>query len=119
MLGATPQLTVLPILGITSSMNMHNRIFRSSLTSKCQATIPKVVREALGLEPGGEVAFELDESGNVRILKVDEGAEIERRKAQFRQRLEEVRKKFRPLPEFAGMDGLEYQRWIRGDGPEV
>lgn len=28
------------------------------LTSKCQVTIPKVVRESLGLEPGAEVEFQ-------------------------------------------------------------
>lgn len=96
-------------------MNVQRRIFRSSMTSKCQATIPKVVREALGLEPGGEVAFELDENGKVQVLKVDEAAEIERRRADFAQRLKEAQRKFGGKDRFMGMDGLEYQRWIRPD----
>jgi len=33
------------------------------VTTKGQVTIPKRVREALGLEPGDEVAFEQTESG--------------------------------------------------------
>lgn len=89
------------------------------LTAKGQVTIPKDIREALGLTPGGPVAFELDDEGNARILKADDEAEVARRKADFRRRLEAVRRKYKPLPEFAHMDGLEYQRWIRGDGPEV
>lgn len=28
------------------------------LTSKCQVTVPKAVRESLGLEPGAEVEFQ-------------------------------------------------------------
>jgi hypothetical protein len=35
------------------------------------------------------------------------------------KRLNEVRAEFKLQDPFAGMDGLEYQRWIRGDGPEV
>lgn len=33
------------------------------ITSKGQVTIPKEIREALGIQPGDEVAFEQTESG--------------------------------------------------------
>ena len=33
------------------------------VTSKGQVTIPLAVRRALGIKPGSEVAFELDEGG--------------------------------------------------------
>ena len=40
----------------------------TTLTSKGQVTIPKHIRDALGLGPGSAVDFELDEQGRV-VLK--------------------------------------------------
>lgn len=100
-------------------MNYHSPKRRSRLTSKCQVTIPKEVRDALGLKALDLVDFELDEDGNARILKADDRRQIDTKKADWLDRLAEVRAKFKLKDEFAGMDGLEYQRWIRGDGPEV
>ncbi|MGI2035341.1 type II toxin-antitoxin system PrlF family antitoxin [Rhizobium panacihumi] len=47
----------------------------STITEKGQVTIPKPVREALGLELGGRVAFCIDENRNVSVERddVDEG----------------------------------------------
>ena len=92
---------------------------QSRLTVKGQVTIPKDIREALGLEAGQTVEFKLDAHGNARIVKVDHQAEIARKKAEWLNRLAEVRANFQLKDEFAGMDGLEYQQWIRGTGPEV
>ena len=39
----------------------------STITIKGQVTIPKAMREYLGLEPGDEVVFSYMESGAVRI----------------------------------------------------
>jgi AbrB family looped-hinge helix DNA binding protein len=39
----------------------------TTLTSKSQVTIPKHIRDALGLGPGSAVDFELDEQGRVVI----------------------------------------------------
>jgi AbrB family looped-hinge helix DNA binding protein len=93
--------------------------YESRLTSKSQVTVPKDVRQALGVEPGGKVRFELGADGRVTLIRVDEDQAFEERKADFLRRLQEVRSKYRLQSEFAEMDGLEYQRWIRGDGPEV
>jgi len=41
----------------------------SRLTKKYQATIPKPVRDALGLEQGDLVSFEFDESGRIVLGK--------------------------------------------------
>lgn len=42
----------------------------SKLTTKCQATIPALVREALGVGPGDRIAFEIDEGeGGVTLRK--------------------------------------------------
>ena len=39
----------------------------ATLTSKGQVTIPKEIREALGLEAGHRIAFQLREDGKVEI----------------------------------------------------
>ncbi len=41
------------------------------VTSKGQVTIPKPVRDRLGIEPGSAVEFELDRTGQVVLVKVD------------------------------------------------
>jgi AbrB family looped-hinge helix DNA binding protein len=41
------------------------------VTSKGQVTIPKPVRDRLGIEPGSAVEFELDRAGRVVLVKVD------------------------------------------------
>lgn len=41
----------------------------TTLTSKGQVTIPKKVREALGLGPGSKVTFDVDEHGRIVIDK--------------------------------------------------
>lgn len=38
------------------------------VTQKGQVTIPLAVRRALGIEPGTEVAFELDRDGGARLV---------------------------------------------------
>lgn len=40
---------------------------RSTLTSKGQITIPKVVREALAVHPGDTLAFRIGEDGTVTV----------------------------------------------------
>ena len=39
------------------------------ITSKGQATIPKPVRDALGVREGDAVAFQLDDQGVVRLVR--------------------------------------------------
>jgi AbrB family looped-hinge helix DNA binding protein len=43
----------------------------SKLSRKCQVTIPKAVRDALGLAPGDLVAYETGENGETVIRRVD------------------------------------------------
>lgn len=44
----------------------------SRVTAKGQVTIPKEIREELGIQPGDEVTFEEAESGYVVRKEVDE-----------------------------------------------
>lgn len=45
----------------------------NTVTSKGQVTIPKPIRERLGIKPGSAVAFELTADGRVVLTKVDGG----------------------------------------------
>jgi AbrB family looped-hinge helix DNA binding protein len=54
----------------------------TSVTSKGQVTIPKNVRDLLGLGPGSLVEFERDPDGRVVIRKV--GEDSKSRFARFR-----------------------------------
>lgn len=48
------------------------------VTSKGQVTIPKPVRDRLGIVPGSAVDFELGPDGRVVLVKVGEGAPARR-----------------------------------------
>ena len=43
----------------------------STVTSKGRVTIPKKVRERLGIRAGSAVAFELNDSGEIVLRRVD------------------------------------------------
>lgn len=45
---------------------------RSKITAKGQTTVPKVVRQALGVGSGDEITYVVDESGRVTLLKAEE-----------------------------------------------
>lgn len=44
----------------------------TTLTAKGQVTIPKKIRDLLGLAPGSAVEFEVDEQGRIVICKAGE-----------------------------------------------
>ncbi len=49
-----------------------------SVTSKGQVTIPKVIREALGIRPGSKVEFDLDAAGaRLRLVRGSQSSSIE------------------------------------------
>ena len=43
----------------------------TAVTSKGQVTIPKPIRDRLGIEPGNAVDFQLGADGRVVLVKVD------------------------------------------------
>ena len=61
---------------------------RSTLTSKCQVTIPKRIRDTLGLGPGSQVDFDLDDQGQIVIRKAAGGKTT---RPQGRDRFDRVR----------------------------
>lgn len=44
----------------------------STITSKGQTTVPKSVRQALGVDYGGRIAFSVDDQRNVSVERVDD-----------------------------------------------
>jgi AbrB family looped-hinge helix DNA binding protein len=85
------------------------------LTVKGQVTIPKDVRDALGLKPGEPVAFERD-GDRVVVRKGDTPPAKETASlTEFKQRLERARARYRPLP--LGMTTDEYMALIREPVP--
>jgi antitoxin PrlF len=47
----------------------------STITAKGQTTVPKAVRQALGVQSGDKIIFRVDESGAVTVLPVAESVE--------------------------------------------
>ncbi|MGB0719880.1 MAG: AbrB/MazE/SpoVT family DNA-binding domain-containing protein [Bdellovibrionales bacterium] len=46
-------------------------IIESKMTTKGQVTIPKVIREKLGVEPGAFLSFHENENGDVFLKKME------------------------------------------------
>jgi AbrB family looped-hinge helix DNA binding protein len=88
--------------------------YETSMTVKGQITVPKDVRDMLGLKPGQKVRIETDPDGTVRIMKAEPPTRDE-----WLTRLREAQQKFGGKDRFMGMDGLEYQRWIRPDRIDI
>ncbi|HVR90848.1 MAG TPA: AbrB/MazE/SpoVT family DNA-binding domain-containing protein [Novosphingobium sp.] len=95
-------------------MNVH-RTFRSNMTSKCQVTIPKEIRDALGLKAGDRVEFELTDDGRARIVPVSREDERAAHKARIMRGVAEARQLFRPQ----GMSNQEFYDLMRGPSAEV
>ncbi|UYO94991.1 AbrB/MazE/SpoVT family DNA-binding domain-containing protein [Pollutimonas sp. M17] len=56
----------------------------TALTSKGQVTIPKAVRDLLGLQPGTEIGFEVANDGRVYLQRETSLAEPQSRYSQLR-----------------------------------
>lgn len=83
----------------------------NTLTVKGQVTIPKRVRNALGLKPGDEVDFVLDDSGKVVVQRA--GAEpVEHREPDGIDRA-------RGSADYKWGSTAEYMKFIRGDDYEI
>jgi antitoxin PrlF len=50
----------------------------TTVTSKGQVTIPKQVRDLLGIGPGSIIDFERAEDGRIVLVKVDKAAQLNR-----------------------------------------
>lgn len=86
------------------------------LTSKGQVTIPKRIRDQLGLKPGSEVAFMYGGDGKI-FLRAEPGIDAKTRAGRERQRMEKAIEALRGTLDL-GMTTDEFMRLLRGDPDE-
>lgn len=82
------------------------------VTSKGQVTIPKEVRDKLGIEPGDEVGFR--EEGEAFILERTPEETGESKGERMVRLLAELGARLKRNPDFADMTVDEYMELIRG-----
>jgi antitoxin PrlF len=81
----------------------------NTLTKKGQVTIPKRVRDALGLKPGDEVDFDVDEKGAIYL----------RRAAGTPPREPDGIDRAVGSADYKWGSTAEYMKFIRGDDYEI
>ncbi|ESW81904.1 AbrB/MazE/SpoVT family DNA-binding domain-containing protein [Mesorhizobium sp. M0644] len=79
------------------------------VTTKGQVTIPKEIRDHLGIGPGSEVEFVPTEDG-ARVIAVDENMSEEEASRRFSQMLDRMAGTL----DLGGMTTDEYMEWLRG-----
>lgn len=79
------------------------------VTEKGQVTIPKPIRDKLGIGPGSEVDF-VDRGGHVELVRGELPSDPKLRREEIRRRLDALRGTI----DTHGMDGKEFIDWLRG-----
>ncbi len=92
-------------------MNAYSKIEGGTMTSKGQVLIPKELRDAAGLVPGGRITVRMNADGEVVVKPLSYGPEdAEERVRIVREGLKAIAGKHR-----TGQSTDEYMREIRGD----
>ncbi|ESY10910.1 MULTISPECIES: AbrB/MazE/SpoVT family DNA-binding domain-containing protein [unclassified Mesorhizobium] len=79
------------------------------VTTKGQVTIPKQIRDHLGIGPGSEVEFVATDDG-ARLVAVTENLSEE----EAARRFSEVLDRMEGSLDLGGMTADEYMEWLRG-----
>lgn len=77
------------------------------VTTKGQVTIPKEIRDRMGIGPGSEVEF-VEKDADIVLEKRDDTSQAPR------QTFEEWAASMAGIIDTMGMDGKEYIDWLRG-----
>jgi AbrB family looped-hinge helix DNA binding protein len=81
------------------------------VTSKGQVTIPKPIRDQLGIKAGSEVDF-VEEGGTVRLVAGTDVSDAERKTR--RDKIDGWLNSMKGSVDLQGMTPDEYFQWIRG-----
>lgn len=87
-------------------------IYSSRLTVKCQVTVPRDVRLALGVGPGQKVRFDLRDDGRVELHKDETGAGDGSR-SSYRERMAQAAEIFAAGDRYPGMTTDDYMTMLR------
>ncbi|MGO4642096.1 AbrB/MazE/SpoVT family DNA-binding domain-containing protein [Mesorhizobium sp. 2RAF45] len=79
------------------------------VTTKGQVTIPKPIRDHLGIGPGSEVEFVATDEG-VQLVAVNENLSEEEKL----RRLQDVLDRMEGTLDLGGMTTDQYMEWLRG-----
>ncbi|RWN23231.1 MAG: AbrB/MazE/SpoVT family DNA-binding domain-containing protein [Mesorhizobium sp.] len=79
------------------------------VTTKGQVTIPKPIRDRLGIAPGSEVEFVATDEG-VRLVAVNENLSQEEKLRRF----SDVLGRMEGTLDLGGMTTDQYMEWLRG-----
>ncbi|WP_137932953.1 AbrB/MazE/SpoVT family DNA-binding domain-containing protein [Mesorhizobium comanense] len=79
------------------------------VTTKGQVTIPKPIRDLLGIGPGSEVEF-VAVDGGVRLVAVNENLSEEEKSRRF----SDVLDRMAGTLDLGGMTTDQYMEWLRG-----
>ncbi|RUW46105.1 MULTISPECIES: AbrB/MazE/SpoVT family DNA-binding domain-containing protein [unclassified Mesorhizobium] len=79
------------------------------VTVKGQVTIPKPIRDHLGIGPGSEVEF-VATNGDVRLVAVDGDLSEEEKLRRFSDVLDQMEGTL----DLGGMTSDQYMEWLRG-----
>lgn len=79
------------------------------VTTKGQVTIPKEIRDRLGIGPGSEVDFVITDDG-ARLVAVNENISAEEASRKFMETLDRMAGTL----DLGGMTTDEYIDWLRG-----
>lgn len=91
----------------------------SNMTSKGQVTVPKVIRDALGLRPGEPVEFATNEAGEAVIRAVKGEERLARLEQAMLKRVEDFQRRFKAMDQMPGVDTDEYVDMMRGPPAEI
>jgi len=80
------------------------------VTEKGQVTIPKAIRDRLGIGPGSEVDF-VERADAVEIIRSEPAGDRDAFRRQFDFQIQQMRG---TIPT-GGLDGKAYVDWLRGE----